>query len=156
MFITAPEDYKTSLKQWNYCVQLAKYLYEEGLLDRQEFLNWILELLDKMRSHPSDDGILKLFLPLALQYLSEFVQSEILSRRLAFACTKKLAYMCNNISESTLLAANSENKQEINSKDETKQPINPMQMTFNEYLNCPHHRDLILQLSSIIQVCKVI
>jgi hypothetical protein len=68
---------------------------QEGLLERQEFLQWILELLDKMRSSPSDDGVLKLLLPLALQYLDEFVQSELLARKLAYLCAKKLAQLCS-------------------------------------------------------------
>ncbi|KAJ9575349.1 hypothetical protein L9F63_025699, partial [Diploptera punctata] len=92
---TMNDEQKLAQKQWQYCIQLAKYLYEEGLLERQEFLQWILDLLDKMRSAPADDGILKLLLPLALQYLDEFVQSELSARKLAFLCAKKLAQLCS-------------------------------------------------------------
>ena len=48
-----------------------------------------------MRSAPADDGVLKLLLPLALQYLDEFVQSELLARKLAYLCAKKLAQLCS-------------------------------------------------------------
>lgn len=155
---TSESEYKIASRQWSYCVQLAKYMYEEGLLERQEYLNWILELLDKMKTQPSDDGILKLFLPLALQFLDEFIQSELLSRRLAHLCAKKLSYMCNNIAESTLNLTSPQsdvNKTENQSVDKDKKdivPVNPIQMTFNEYMNCPHHRDIILELSCILQV----
>lgn len=158
---TSESEHKLAVRQWSYCVQLAKYMYEEGLLERQEYLNWILELLDKMRSNPQDDGILKLFLPLALQFLDEFIQSELLSRRLAYMCAKKLAYMCNNVAESTLSLTSPQSdliKTENQTGDKDKKdivPANPLQMTFNEYLNCPHHRDIILELSCILQVISL-
>lgn len=147
-------------------IALAKYMFEEGLLDRQELLQWILELLDKIRSAPSDDGILKLLLPLALQYLEEFVQSELLARRLAYLCCKKIAHMCNNIettcsphSPSVAVTNTTAIKTEINgSKDRNFQlsqvspMVNQLNSVFNDYLNCPHHRDIIYGLSTIIQV----
>lgn len=98
--LTSQDDYKVALKQWNYCTQLCKYMFEEGLLDRQEFLNWILDLLDKMRTQPSDDGLLKLFLPLTMQYMSDFIQSERLSRRLAYLVCKKLAHLMESKEQS--------------------------------------------------------
>ena len=44
----------------------------QGLLDRQEFLQWILELVEKCR-YP-DDPIMRIIMPLMLQYTKEFVQ----------------------------------------------------------------------------------
>ncbi|KAL6442397.1 hypothetical protein ACFW04_002558 [Cataglyphis niger] len=153
---TMNEEHKLALKQWHYCVQLAKYMFEEGLLDRQELLQWILELLDKIRSSPSEDGILKLLLPLALQYLEEFIQSELLARRLAYLCCRKLAHMCNNIESNNNPQSPSVIKNEVNnSKDTTvavQGPLNPLTIAFNDYLTCAHHRDIIYSLSTIIQV----
>ena len=60
-------EFNLTLRQWNYCADLMKYMNEEGLLDRQELLLWILDLLDKLRTQPNDDGILRLYLPLTLQ-----------------------------------------------------------------------------------------
>ena len=152
------EEHNLALRQWHYCIMLAKYMFEEGLLDRQELLQWILELLDKMKSVPCDDGILKLLLPLALQYLEEFVQSELLARRLAYLCCRKIAHMCSNVdtsfnpqSPSVALPPKPEN----NGKDNAPPPpvvINPLTAAFNDYLSCPHHRDIIYELSAIIQV----
>ena len=49
-------DWRQALKLWNYCCRLAKFLLEEGLLDRHDFLTWIIELLDK---RAPDDGLLR-------------------------------------------------------------------------------------------------
>lgn len=89
------EEQKLAVKQWNYCTMLSKYMYEEGLLDRQEFLTWIVELVEKIRSQPTEDGILKLYLPLTLQHMSDFVKTEKLSRRLAIWVCKKLGNLFN-------------------------------------------------------------
>lgn len=202
-----PDDYKIAMKQWNYCAQLCKYMYEDGLLDRHEFLNWVLDLLDRMRAQPSDDGLLKLFLPLALQYMSEFVESERLSRRLAYLVCKKLAHMLTTALEAkenailnggnafdtngavknefqikteiienaplTPMSANM-NPSELaieDTRNTTKQqsgetnalgtvdlpppPPNPLETILNEYLTCPHHHDLILQLSAILHIITI-
>lgn len=166
------EEQKLAQKQWNYCTQLCKYMYEEGLLDKAEFLNWVLDLLDKMKSPPSsDDGILKIYVPLAMQYLSDFVQSERFSRRLAYAVCKKLAHLINVMAETHNLNISNpetfqakpsllEPKDKTNEKMSTESDIktedgsreNPFDSIFSEYMSCCHHRDLILQLSSIVQV----
>lgn len=117
-----------------------------GLTDRQEVLNWIIELLEKQKSQPSDDGILRIFLPLTLQYLDEFVQSELLSRRLAHFCTKKVGFMLSSVAEPNIITSPpSESKGEIKEIDKDKKehsPPNPVQITMVEYQNCPHHRDI--------------
>lgn len=103
-------------------------------------------MLEKTRSQPSEDGILRLLLPLALQYLDEFVQSELLSRRLAHLCTKKLGYMLNNVAESNLVTSpHGDVKIEAKEGEKDKKEIvnsTPVQSTLLEYQNCPHHRDI--------------
>lgn len=96
-------DWRQALKLWNYCTRLAKYLLDEGLLDRHDFLTWIIELLDK---RAPDDGLLRLFLPLALQHMAEFTCCESLSRRLATSCAKKAAAICSVLSDTTLRTLN--------------------------------------------------
>lgn len=193
--VTSPQDdYKLALKQWTYCTQLCKYMYEEGLLDRHEFLNWVLDLLDKMRTQPTDDGLLKLFLPTTMQYMSDFVLSERLSRRLAYLVCKKLAHMLNNaldtkdptmpamVREQVVVAAVEsllEPKSEpgvavpvagngcgngngtaepdtnlIKSGKSTPPPPqpNPLKAVLDDYLTCPHHRDLLLEMAGILHV----
>lgn len=148
-----------AFRHWTYCVRLLKYMYEEGLMDRQEVLSWMIDLLEKVRAQPSDDGILRLFLPLAMQYMEEFVQSELLSRRLATFCAKKLNQMLannsmtsesNNTSTSTIGEIKSEPKEGDKHKKENVPP-NPAQSSIIEYQNCQLHRDIVLELSTIIQ-----
>ncbi|KAG4072103.1 hypothetical protein HA402_015602 [Bradysia odoriphaga] len=176
------DDYKTALRQWTYCTQLCKYMFEEGLLDRHEFLNWVLDILDKMKSQPSDDGILKLFLPMTMQYMPEFVQSERLSRRLAYMVCKKLSFMIYNALEAKENLSAIGNLGDLKSDQHSIKveggdmmsnvsPMNHSEMNsniampsksngfidhnLNEYLQCPHHRDLIIQLSAILQVITI-
>lgn len=66
---------------------------QEGLLERQEVLQWILDLLERLKSTNVEDGLLRLLLNLTLQYLHEFVQSEQLSRRLVNLCARKLSHL---------------------------------------------------------------
>ncbi|XP_026323522.1 mediator of RNA polymerase II transcription subunit 12-like isoform X2 [Hyposmocoma kahamanoa] len=236
-------DWRQALRLWNYCTRLAKYLLDEGLLDRHDFLTWIIELLDK---RAPDDGLLRLFLPLALQHMCEFVCCEGLSRRLATTCAKKAAAICSVLSETTLrtlnqpavfskqadrtdtngvplspapnetpngdvklnisqikrsatpadqnqgtLNANSlgtpnpnhslgtpnpthslgtpnpTQPMEVQVKEENESPprdnkptitsvitasLNPVQVGFGEILNCAYHRDVIIQLATILQI----
>ncbi|XP_049822887.1 mediator of RNA polymerase II transcription subunit 12 isoform X3 [Aethina tumida] len=149
-------DHKLALRHWEYCKRLLKYMYEEGLMDRQEVLTWIIELLDKNKAQLNDDGILRIFLPLTLQYLDEFVQSELLCRRLATYCAKKLGDMMSNMAEGNLMTSPAsetiKTEQKEGDKDKKENAgTNPVQLTLMEYQNCPHHRDIVLQLSTIIQ-----
>ncbi|RWS13512.1 thyroid hormone receptor-associated protein-like protein [Dinothrombium tinctorium] len=136
---------QTLYKQWSYCTQLARHLFEEGLLDQHDFLLWIMDLLEKIKS--PDDSVMSIIIPLLLQYVEDFCQSESLSRRLAYHCAKKLSQLVidnsekpNNASES-----NSENNSSPNSS-------NPLINCFKELLGCPHHRNTLYGLSTVIQV----
>ena len=51
-------------------------------MECQDFLQWQLDMLEKCKT--CDDGLLKLVVPLILQYVEEFTQCEILSRKLVF------------------------------------------------------------------------
>lgn len=93
------EDFPTILRHWKYCTRLCRAMCEESLLDRHEFLQWALELLDRMRNKSSDDGFLKLFMPFILQCLPYIVESERLSRRLAYLVCKKIGFMLHYVTE---------------------------------------------------------
>lgn len=221
-------DWRQALKLWTYCTRLSKYLLDEGLLDRHDFLTWIIDLLDK---RTPDDGLMRIFLPLALQHMTEFVFCESLSRRLATTCAKKAATICSVLSDTTLRALNqpavfkvkpeqNENyktngvdmspapetngdvKPNINTLKRSATPsvdqsqgtpnpnlgtpnpqamdiqvkeestsanrdskatlnavlnasLNPVQVGFGEILNCSYHRDVIIQLATILQIICV-
>ncbi|XP_046669089.1 mediator of RNA polymerase II transcription subunit 12 isoform X4 [Homalodisca vitripennis] len=169
------DDQKLALRQWQYCVNLIKHMYQEGLLERQETLQWILELLERpLRStSSSEDGLFRLFLPLALQYMEEFVQSELLSRKISYLCSRKISQLCSGEPQSGggvspnspaihNTPTNSGNTQSSTGQQQSSNSLiatqggtntaNTLSVMFNEYLSCPHHRDLILGLSAILQV----
>lgn len=148
----------TTTKQWQYCTQLTYHLYEEGLLDQQDFLTWILELTEKTKS--PDDPILKLVMPLTLQYVDEFVRSELLSRRLAHHCAKKLSQLVNDYSSSSSRShspvVTSSTAPQANGHGASAAParaaVSPLAASFAECLGCLHHRSIVLQLSAVLQV----
>jgi mediator of RNA polymerase II transcription subunit 12 len=80
-----------NFKHWTYVTELTQVMYYQGLLDRQEFLQWVVETVERCK-YP-DDPIMRLILPLVLQYLPEFVKSELLSRKLSMQCSKKITYL---------------------------------------------------------------
>lgn len=159
------EDSRNALKYWNYCAQLSKYMHEESLLDRQEFLNWILELLDKMRTQSSfDESLKKLILTFAMQYMHDFVQSERLCRKMAYIVAKKLSNLLNGVVEQQQHQTNGSQKtpgagvtpMDIDDDaDKKKIPLDPYEMALNEYLTCPHHRDIVIYLSTILQIITI-
>lgn len=176
------EDGKNALKYWNYCTQLSKYMHEESLLDRQEFLYWILELLDKMRTQNSfDESLKKLVLTFALQYMHDFVQSERLCRKLAYIVAKKIANLLNAIVEQQQhqqqqqqqhangitnlfikmpMLSNGTIPMDIDSLDKEKSfakktTLNPFESAMTDYMNCPHHHDIMLYLSTILQIITI-
>jgi len=53
-------DVDTATRQWNYGMLLVQHMYDEGLIDRHELLNWLIELLEKVRV--ADDTVLKLIM----------------------------------------------------------------------------------------------
>ncbi|KAL9908703.1 mediator complex subunit kohtalo isoform 2-T2 [Glossina fuscipes fuscipes] len=155
------EDSRNALKYWNYCTQLSKYMHEESLLDRMEFLNWILELLDRMRTQANfDESLKRLVLTFALPYMQDFVQSERLCRKMAYIVAKKLTNLLNAVidQQQPLTNGKSENTTHMEMDEEIdkkKTQLDPYEVAINEYLNCPHHRDIILYLSTILQVITV-
>ncbi|CAN8021551.1 unnamed protein product, partial [Ixodes persulcatus] len=154
----------TIAKQWQYCTQLASYLYEEGLLDHQDFLSWILELVEKTKT--PDDPILKLVMPLTLQYVDEFARSELLSRRLAHHCCKKLSQLITDYNmasprsqspvvtngNSTTPATTNGTSSVVSSAAPQPSSVGPLAASFAECLSCSHHRSIVLQLSAVLQV----
>ena len=81
-------------KHWAYVAELAQVMYYQGLLDRQEWLQWVMDTVEKYK-YP-DDPVQRLVLPLVLQYLPEFVRYELLSRKLSLHCAKKITYLVND------------------------------------------------------------
>ncbi|XP_017476437.1 PREDICTED: mediator of RNA polymerase II transcription subunit 12 [Rhagoletis zephyria] len=149
------EDCRNALKYWKYCTRLCKYMHEESLLDRQEFLNWILELIEKFRSQLSFDiSLKKLILVFALQYIPDFVQSERLSRKLAILVSKNVTALLELNVETPTMSKTIEStgaNMEVDAVEENKFLTNAAHASLNDCVNCPHHRDILLYLSTILQ-----
>lgn len=160
---------------------MTRHLFEEGLLDKHDFLIWLLDLFEKIKS--PDDSVMKIIIPLLLQYVDDFTESEILSRKLAFQCTKKLNLLINdftnfqNNSNENKTSATSvpsitsvssvpsvpsvssvsspednENAKFNNMNNENCSASDPMISCFSQLLNCTLHRSVVFGLSSIIQI----
>uniref|UniRef100_A0A8C8CK29 Mediator complex subunit Med12 domain-containing protein n=1 Tax=Oncorhynchus tshawytscha TaxID=74940 RepID=A0A8C8CK29_ONCTS len=146
----------TAMKQWEYNEKLAMFMFQDGMLDRHEFLTWVLECSEKVR--PGEDELLKLLLPLLLQYLGEFVQSAYLSRRLAYFCTRRLNLLLSDGSLGPGAGghpAHSILAQPGNALPPmpTSQPAggNQPQTPFTDFYICPQHRPLVFGLSCMLQ-----
>uniref|UniRef100_A0A674A6P0 Mediator complex subunit 12 n=1 Tax=Salmo trutta TaxID=8032 RepID=A0A674A6P0_SALTR len=145
-----------AMKQWEYNEKLAMFMFQDGMLDRHEFLTWVLECSEKVR--PGEDELLKLLLPLLLQYLGEFVQSAYLSRRLAYFCTRRLNLLLSDGSLGPGAGghpAHSILAQPGNAlpPTPTSQPAgsNQPQTPFTDFYICPQHRPLVFGLSCMLQ-----
>jgi len=57
---TSVVDVDAATRQWNYVMLLVQHMYDEGLIDRHDFLSWLIELLEKVRV--ADDTVLKLIM----------------------------------------------------------------------------------------------
>ncbi|XP_015727634.1 mediator of RNA polymerase II transcription subunit 12-like protein isoform X3 [Coturnix japonica] len=150
-----PQEMEQALKQWEYNEKLSFYMFQEGMLERHEYLTWILDVLEKIR--PTDDDILKLVLPLMLQYSEEFVQSAYLSRRLAYFCARRLSLLLSD--GPSLAAAHSPHVIIAPSNPPLAAPsptapgpvLSPVQLSCSDFLSCPQHRPLVYGLSCMLQ-----
>uniref|UniRef100_A0A672MWX8 Mediator of RNA polymerase II transcription subunit 12-like n=1 Tax=Sinocyclocheilus grahami TaxID=75366 RepID=A0A672MWX8_SINGR len=151
-----PAEVETAMKQWEYNEKLAMFMFQDGMLDRHEFLTWVLECFEKIR--PGEDELLRFLLPLLLQYSGEFVQSAYLSRRLAYFCTRRLNLL---LSDGSLgpgpggHPAHGISAQQGNAlpPTPTSQPAggNQPQTPFTDFYICPQHRPVVFGLSCMLQ-----
>uniref|UniRef100_A0A671MJ58 Mediator of RNA polymerase II transcription subunit 12-like n=1 Tax=Sinocyclocheilus anshuiensis TaxID=1608454 RepID=A0A671MJ58_9TELE len=69
-----PAEVETAMKQWEYNEKLAMFMFQDGMLDRHEFLTWVLECFEKIR--PGEDELLRFLLPLLLQVRAKVREIE--------------------------------------------------------------------------------
>uniref|UniRef100_A0A8C9L7X1 Mediator complex subunit 12 n=1 Tax=Pavo cristatus TaxID=9049 RepID=A0A8C9L7X1_PAVCR len=145
-----PQEVEQALKQWDYNEKLAMFMFQDGMLDRHEFLTWVLECFEKIRS--GEDEFLKMLLPLLLRYSGEFVQSAYLSRRLAYFCTRRLAMQLDGAGGHPPHILSTQTGNALPSTP-TPQPAtgNPPPSPFSDLLLCPQHRPVVYGLSCILQ-----
>jgi mediator of RNA polymerase II transcription subunit 12 len=125
-------------KYWTYVTKLCEHMYHEGLLDRQEFLQWVYDMIERYRN--PEDPIVRLLLPLLLQYANEFVKSELLSRKLAYQCAKKISVLVHDT------------EAVCNASGDVTSPTHPVMSAFLELMEDTMTRFLILGFSSVLQL----
>ncbi|XP_041119230.1 mediator of RNA polymerase II transcription subunit 12-like protein isoform X13 [Polyodon spathula] len=145
-----PQEVEQAVKQWGYNEKLAFYMFQEGMFEKQEFLAWILDVLEKVR--PGDDEVLKLLLPLMLQYSEDFVQSAYLSRRLAYFCAGRLSLLLSE--NHGLVSAHSPHVvigPTLPSRGAPNAGVSSTQSGLADWNSCSQHRPLIYGLSCVMQ-----
>ncbi|KAM4040633.1 mediator of RNA polymerase II transcription subunit 12-like protein isoform 3-T5 [Anomaloglossus baeobatrachus] len=153
--LVATQDMEQALQQWEYNEKLAFYMFQEGLLERHEYLSWMLEVLEKV--HPLDDELLKILLPLVLQHSEEFVQSAYLSRRLAYFCSRRLSALLSDcatpaIVHSAIVMMGPNNPPLSAPSPSTSGPvISSVHLPCADFQTCPQHRPLVYGLSCMLQ-----
>lgn len=169
----APQTTEELLKQWIYYNQLAEHLYEAKLLDRHEFLSWLVELFEKIKS--VEDVLIHLVVPMLVHFVDEFTQSEFLSRRIAYHCAKKINQLLVDFSveiqqgstfdaDNNVIKDNADNSTGVNN-DKTNKPEtsataellknlcngSALDGCFKDITACRKYRSLLISLSAIIQ-----
>lgn len=126
---TLHEDFIPTYNQWQYQTQLARYLFDEGLLDQYDFLCFLLELIEKKRS--INDLVVRVICPLILEYVIDFSRSAVLSRRLAHVCAKKLCQaLHHHPMSSRSIRRNEQQQQQSNTNSATNPGLGePNQMS---------------------------
>lgn len=174
-----PPDTEELLKQWDYYIKVARYMYEENLIERHEFLTWLLEMFEKIKS--VDDPMLNLIAPMMVQYAEQFTESESLSRRLSYYSAKKINQLVmefnvelhspevdkeNNSSNpgSGLVDREKANSSNSNTPTKAADPTsssllvngminaNLLSTCFRDIASCTRHRNILLSLSTLLQV----
>ena len=130
-------------KNWIYTLELCEHLYNQGLLDRQDFLQWVLDMVEKCKY--ADDPAMRLVMPVLMVFAKEFCQNQLLSRKLAFQCSRKITYL---VSESDSI--NNPNSLQL---DQSANPhMHPVVSAFLELTSDPYTRFIVQGLSSVLQM----
>ncbi|XP_063298596.1 mediator of RNA polymerase II transcription subunit 12-like protein [Pelobates fuscus] len=153
--VVVTQEVEQALKHWEYNEKLAFYMFQEGLLERHEYLTWMLDVLEKVR--PLDDELLKILLPLVLQHSEEFVQSAYLSRRLAYFCSKRLSALlsdcANPVAAHPPLMMMGTNNPALSAQSPSASGpvVNSVHLPCADFHSCPQHRPLVYGLSCMLQ-----
>ena len=140
-----------AFKHLNYTWDLCGNMYSQGLLDRQEFLQFIVDCVEKTRD--PEEPLFRLLMPQLMRYCGEFPQNELLARKVAYHCARKITTL---VLETEAYAANSDpnnpdNKDKVVMLPGTSEPMPP---TFAGLMELQRDRDycrmIILTLSAVI------
>ena len=87
-----------------------------------------------------------------LEYVDDYVESELLSRRLAYFCARRLSMFCDQVCTSPRVQSPMLPSSTCASQTRPATPmLNPVATLFAEYAECALHRAIVLGLSCCIQ-----
>ena len=89
MFIQVSPEKSLAYKQLNYAWELCSNMYNQGLLDRQEFLQYLVECVEKTRD--PEEPLFRLLMAQLMRYCGEFPKSSLLARKLSYHCARKVS-----------------------------------------------------------------
>ena len=135
--VTPDQQLESLQQQWHYFTNFSRYMFEENLLEKHEFLSWLVDLFEKVK--PNEESVLRLITPLLLNYAEDFADYEVLSRKLAYNCAKRLNQL---LSDPAIESAESRNSPSPS----------PTKNILLDLLSCPQHRSLTIALSSVLQI----
>ena len=144
-------------KHLSYTWDLAANMYGQGLLDRQEWLQFLVELVEKTQD--PEELLFRLLMPQLMRCCSKFPKNELIVRKLSFHCARKIITL---VLETEAYAANSdpsnpENKDKVLMLPGTTEPLPP---TFAGLLELHRDRDycrvIIMTLSAVIMQVRYI
>ncbi|KAK3742868.1 hypothetical protein QZH41_007775 [Actinostola sp. cb2023] len=139
----------------------------ESLLDRQEFLQWLLDVFEKGKA--SDDVLLKYLIPLVLRYVDQIVLSQTLARNLSHVCTKKLSTLYSAAEQMQSEQSAPSPQPTVTAKTTAVTGLPPSNTTntnatescvasqpvLSQYKSCPQHNSLVLALAAILQAVTI-
>ena len=143
-------------KQLNYAWDLASNMYNQGLLDRQELLQYLVECVEKTRD--PEEPLFRLLMAQLMRYCGEFPKSSLLARKLSYHCARKITTL---VLETEAYSANSDpghpdNKDKVLMLPGTSEPLPP---SFAGLLELQRDEDycrmIIMTLSAVVMQVTV-
>ena len=144
-------------KQLNYAWDLCSNMYNQGLLDRQEFLQYLVECVEKTRD--PEEPLFRLLMAQLMRYCGEFPKSSLLARKISYHCARKITTL---VLETEAYSANSDptnpdNKDKVLMLPGTSEPLPP---SFAGLLELQRDKDycrmIIMTLSAVVMQVRYI
>ncbi|CAF0769772.1 unnamed protein product, partial [Brachionus calyciflorus] len=183
---------------WSFTTKIMRAMLDQNLLDKQYILESLIDLLEKsttslnlsksqqtfFANNTNDTFLTNRFLLSTIsQNMYHFLQSEILCRRLAYFCCKRISNLFNEYSnvffEKILKQIQQkyvqqkeslmQNAQKTDASNQTDQqaldlykyiikndvPLSSIKSIFDKFTQCPVHRDQLIQLLSIVHAVQL-
>ncbi|TKR82572.1 hypothetical protein L596_016274 [Steinernema carpocapsae] len=124
---------------WNYLVPVFKHSFEDGLVDRQDFLMELAEVLHSQSNYPMDKPFaFRSLLVFYSHFICTVTQNVILARRVAHVVANRIR----------LYKAELDKCRKVKNAPETE-------AWYQDLLACQHHRPIIYTLTGILHAIVI-